>query len=161
MARGIGPYATGIEAGSMAKYTVSFSCGHSDEIQLLGPEAERQRKIAWFGRSGTCVACRRADKAADLAALEGEHGLPALTGSDQQISWARDLRAAKVAQIVAQGDAAMAAVPEAARPKAEAQRAQVYGLLAKPTAAKFWIDLREATGTDIVRRLVAEHGRPA
>ena len=41
------------------KYTVNFSCGHTETIQLFGPTRERERKIAYFERSGICSECYR------------------------------------------------------------------------------------------------------
>ena len=41
------------------KYNVKFSCGHSEEIQIYGPGAERERKIAYFEKYGLCSCCYR------------------------------------------------------------------------------------------------------
>ncbi|MDE7361513.1 MAG: hypothetical protein K2N38_06215 [Oscillospiraceae bacterium] len=42
----------------MAKYTVTFSCGHTATVELFGKETDRQRKIEWFGRECKCKACQ-------------------------------------------------------------------------------------------------------
>ena len=40
----------------MAKYSVSYVCGHDQEHQLIGPHAERDRKLDWL--AGTlCSTC--------------------------------------------------------------------------------------------------------
>lgn len=39
------------------KYTVNFSCGHTDEIEISGTEQEVERKIKYYETSGTCSAC--------------------------------------------------------------------------------------------------------
>lgn len=44
----------------MAKYEVTFSCGHKGEVQLLGPGKDRERKLAWYAESGLCPDCYRA-----------------------------------------------------------------------------------------------------
>ena len=49
----------------MAKYLIEFSCGHSEEKQLFGPSKERQRKIDYFERSGSCSTCWRESKDAE------------------------------------------------------------------------------------------------
>ncbi len=49
----------------MAKYNVTYSCGHSDTIQLYGPHKERDRKIEYFEQQGTCSDCYRKERAAD------------------------------------------------------------------------------------------------
>lgn len=76
----------------MAKYTVKFSCGHVAEVNLYGPEVERQRKIRHMRECWLCPACYEQSKLNEIASLEAELGLPALTGSDKQVQWARSLR---------------------------------------------------------------------
>ena len=34
-----------------------FSCGHKDEVELLGKHSERRKKIEYFERSGLCREC--------------------------------------------------------------------------------------------------------
>ena len=35
------------------KYDVTFSCGHTEEIQIYGKAEERERKIKYFGKKRT------------------------------------------------------------------------------------------------------------
>lgn len=49
----------------MAKYDVTYSCGHTGTIELYGPGAERERKIAWIERNQTCSDCYRGAKQAN------------------------------------------------------------------------------------------------
>lgn len=51
----------------MAQYDVTYSCGHTETVQIYGPHKDRERKIAWFERSGHCRACYRALKDAECA----------------------------------------------------------------------------------------------
>lgn len=51
----------------MAKYTVKFSCGHSEERELVGKVSERERKIAYWQEKGVCTACYREIKAIEMA----------------------------------------------------------------------------------------------
>ena len=39
------------------KYSVMFSCGHAEEVQIYGKAEERERKIKYFGKSGLCPEC--------------------------------------------------------------------------------------------------------
>ena len=39
------------------KYDVTFSCGHTQEVQIYGKAEERERKIKYFGKSGLCPEC--------------------------------------------------------------------------------------------------------
>ena len=41
----------------MAKYTVLMSCGHEEEVVLTGNSSDRERKIAYFEKSGLCKEC--------------------------------------------------------------------------------------------------------
>lgn len=50
------------------KYTVKFSCGHTDRVELLGPHKDRERKIAWYEEEGLCPCCFAAKKEAENAA---------------------------------------------------------------------------------------------
>lgn len=83
----------------MAKYQITYSCGHEGEIQLFGKMSERDRKIAWLEREGLCPECYKAKKAAEReeAAKKAQSaakdmGLPCLSGSEKQIAWAETIR---------------------------------------------------------------------
>lgn len=39
------------------KYDVTFSCGHTEEVQIYGKTEERERKIKYYGKSGLCSEC--------------------------------------------------------------------------------------------------------
>lgn len=86
--------------------TVHLSCGHATDVEVsnLGPSTQR-----WLQRvaGGKCDACQKADwradkrarAAADIAACERMGlTLPALTGSDKQVRWAEEVRAALLVQ---------------------------------------------------------------
>ena len=89
----------------MAKYNARYSCGHAEEVQLYGPEKDRQRKLEWYSKSGTCRACYKANQEAERAAqaeaakqAAGSLGLPAISdGSDKQVAWAERIRSAALA----------------------------------------------------------------
>lgn len=44
----------------MAKYEITFSCGHTEIKQLYGPTKERERKIEYFKKEGLCSECYKA-----------------------------------------------------------------------------------------------------
>ena len=44
------------KGGKMAKCTINYICGHSEEIQLYGPNRERERKAAWM-EGNDCKVC--------------------------------------------------------------------------------------------------------
>lgn len=41
----------------MGKYKVTFSCGHTEEVELFGKIKERERKIEYWTENGLCSAC--------------------------------------------------------------------------------------------------------
>lgn len=51
----------------MANYTVKFNCGHSEQISLVGPTKDRERKIAYFEEQGQCSKCYAASKNKQMA----------------------------------------------------------------------------------------------
>lgn len=90
----------------MAKYSVTFSCGHTATIQLFGKETDRQRKIKWYEESGLCPDCYRKQqeeekkKREEAEAKEAKGlGLADLTGTEKQISWANSIRNSQIKDI--------------------------------------------------------------
>jgi len=57
----------------MAKYEAKFSCGHTAEVTLFGPHAERERKLAWYAESGLCPECYKAKSPKGYVEIEA-HG---------------------------------------------------------------------------------------
>lgn len=147
----------------MAKYDIAYSCGHSAEKQLFGPEKDRQSYIAWAARIGECPACLKADAARRTEAIEMEHALPPLAGSEKQIAWARGIRADLIAKVVAavqkaKEDASRRTVPltdEQIR-KADEQTAVVMQALYAKTSAGWWIDAREKSPLSLAQAVYKE-----
>lgn len=133
----------------MAKYEVTFSCGHTDTVQLVGPVKERERKIKWFEESGLCPDCFRAQREAERKALEEERreeteaasanaeamGLPQLIGTEKQVAWAVRIRQKFVE------DALMILSDEDTEDARRARRAFHY-IVDTVTSASEWIDNR-------------------
>ena len=46
----------------MAWETITFSCGHTERVQMYGPHKDRERKAAWFEQSGLCSECLEKDR---------------------------------------------------------------------------------------------------
>jgi len=83
----------------MAKYDVTFSCGHTEVIQLFGPMDERERRIEWLEEHGLCSECyeekkkKEYEKKVQKAQQEAEEwGLPELSGTEKQVAWAVTIR---------------------------------------------------------------------
>lgn len=49
------------------KYTVNFSCGHTETVELFGKTSDRERKIAYFEKYGVCSHCYREMKEMEKA----------------------------------------------------------------------------------------------
>lgn len=54
----------------MAKYSITYSCGHEAVVELFGKVAEREQKIAYFEKSGLCRECYK-KKMEEAAKAEG------------------------------------------------------------------------------------------
>lgn len=54
----------------MAKYNVTFSCGHEETVELFGKETERRRKIDYFERYGLCKECYKAQRGIELHVIK-------------------------------------------------------------------------------------------
>ena len=145
----------------MAKYNVKFSCGHCEEKQLFGKETERSRYIAWAGKEGICTVCGKANRDAEssemIAAIEAEHDLPGLDGSEKQVAWARKIRAEKIAtisKIIAKYSDKAALQGE--QEKFDSHVALVMQGLYSKTASKWWIDNREKTAQTLMQAMFVE-----
>lgn len=121
----------------MAKYTVTYRCGHTEEMQLFGKESERQRRIDHY-RTVDCPACRAASATREAEAA----GLPFLRGSDKQKAWASEIRSTSL-RFIGELRKMTKAGQEGAVDK------MVKGLLAEDSAA-FWIDNRTDLSSDVV-----------
>lgn len=79
----------------MANYKINPTCGHQYDVQLFGKGDERHRKIEYF-ETGICPTCwkkQQEEKRAKESQENQSAGLPKLTGSPKQISWAESIRA--------------------------------------------------------------------
>lgn len=78
----------------MAKYTITYACGHTAEIQLYGKYDERERKIAYY-KTIDCPECQ----ANNIANKAASKGYAELLGSDKQVRWANAIRDAKINEV--------------------------------------------------------------
>ncbi len=77
----------------MAKYIVRGACGHDVPVDVFGTEEDRIWKLDhWYFGRVTCDECKK-KKRAEFVERAKEYGLPPLTGTDKQISWAEAIRA--------------------------------------------------------------------
>lgn len=82
----------------MSKYYGSFICGHTGEVNIIGPVTDRERKrIRYFSK--VCPECyktqkyeKRKSEIEKALELAGEWEFPPLKGSEKQIAWANQIR---------------------------------------------------------------------
>lgn len=141
----------------MAQYQINYTCGHRDTVQLYGPEAKRQAHIAWAQSHAVCRACYDTAKAADvakgIAEAESAYGLCALTGSPKQIAWAREIRAAKVREIMSWIDHVRGNMQPNLLTQFDDQVDGLLALISANDRSKYWIDNRELSA----REIAAQH----
>lgn len=72
---------------------VTYSCGHTGEVQLFGSNKDRERKVKWYEKEALCPECYKKQQEERGKALAAEYNLPEITGvSDKQIAFAETLR---------------------------------------------------------------------
>lgn len=150
----------------MAQYSVTYSCGHTSTKQLFGKETDRQRYIAWAADRGVCTDCAAVNASQAVEALETEHGLPPMTGSEKQIAWARTIRATKITDLLADYERTIAAYERVNGPMTIDVRAKgddnlnaVMQVIATTTEARWWIDRRDETAKAIAGAIFKEIAR--
>lgn len=90
----------------MAKYSITYKCGHTCETQLFGPYKSRERYIEWAKDNKFCPECAEAyvrecrRKENEASAQEAqERGYIELQGSPKQVAWANSIRSKAIAVI--------------------------------------------------------------
>lgn len=150
----------------MAHYDITYTCGHTDRINLIGPHQRRAARIAYL-ESGACFECYKTEQHQVARAQAEEMDLPPLVGTGKQVAWAESLRIALLGKI----EAEMAALEERANPdrqrtpaEADAER-QILHALAVITAepsAHWWIDHRTDDPVTLIREVArAERQKPS
>lgn len=130
----------------MARYTISYTCGHSGEVNLIGPHRYRESRIAYL-ENGECFECykQHSTQAAQEQAEALE--LPALVGSEKQIAWAEKLRIVKLNEIEA-------AVERYEDDKKYRQILMAVEHIGNETSAKQWIEWRYDSPEYIITRVL-------
>lgn len=74
------------------KYEVTYSCGHTAVVDLVGKGIDRERKLEWMRERALCPECYKAKVAAEHQKFESKMDFPVLSGTDKQIAYANKLR---------------------------------------------------------------------
>lgn len=149
----------------MAKYDITYSCGHSDTIQLYGKTKDREWKLA-SEESKLCPDCwkkhieeERARENAEAAEANQAAGLPTLEGTEKQIAWAETIRKqildALEKSVIGRVD------PEKVKDNPEnfERFKKSVELLKRHTDASWWIDNRNATDFYSLNRLLEKEDK--
>ncbi len=114
----------------MAKYSVTFSCGHEETVELYGKTADRERKIEWMENYAVCSECYQRHKKEQEEARKAGRNLPDLEGTPKQVAWAEKIR-----------DGIFTDWEKIANIK-DARAVKFTAYLQNQTTARFWIDNR-------------------
>jgi hypothetical protein len=122
------------------KYDVTYQCGHTGVVELYGPNAERERKLAWYA-NGICPDCYKDAERKRIEENAAE--LPKLEGTEKQVDWALKIRQKFIDEIM------MSKL-------SETDKKFLNYILAKRTSAKQWIDERDSAPNQIARQYAAD-----
>ena len=138
----------------MAKYQVTFGCGHTEQKELFGKVKERESRIAYWEEKGLCTDCYKAEQEAKRvrenaeAAQKAEaFGWANLQGSEKQVAWANTIRLnimRQLEQILNQSDGAM----------------KVRAHLNNKLESKWWIDNRQTDARLLAAKIAKEISLP-
>ena len=139
----------------MAKYWITYKCGHEVEKQLFGKISERESYISW-AEEQLCPTCQRKAYHEKALADAATNGYPELEGSEKQVAWAIDLRYTFVKNVESEIKEKRDRIERFAESEEEknARLAKLdkflpefyevmNSLLTHKNSAKFWIDNRE------------------
>ena len=137
----------------MAKYQVTYACGHTDTIQLYGKEADREKRLAYLAT----IDCPDRYHNKQLQAAKAQTaGLPDLQGSDKQINWATQIRAEVYAALDKYSKLIEANQNAREQGKIVARKmfADFREAMTAHTDCRFWIDNRGNFGTGDLKSFV-------
>jgi hypothetical protein len=131
----------------MAHYTIAYTCGHSDEVNLIGPARSRESRIAFLER-GECFDCYKLHATEAARAQGKEMELPQLVGTESRVAWAETLRIAKLSEIEE-------TVERMQNSKEYRQILRAVENIGKETSAKQWIEWRFVSPKQIIATVLA------
>jgi len=133
----------------MSWFYGKYACGHTGRENITGPEKNRQY-IANKKFSGLCPECWK--KQQEEKAAQINVGLPELTGTEKQVSWALHIRA-KMIETVNNIKTNPTFIQYFAHRGVENIETRWQEILETQTTAKWWIDHRDSDIRAIIRGL--------
>jgi hypothetical protein len=133
----------------MAKYDVTYACGHTGKIALFGKQSDRDWRLG-VEESKLCPECwqakREVDKLkenAESAAANQDAGLPPLEGTEKQVVWAETIRFKIINAIQTKLVDRVLEAAKTEHPEEWAEAIATFKALQKHSAASWWIDHRD------------------
>lgn len=125
----------------MAKYYITYKCGHKATVQINGTNVhgERERKAAWYGTID-CPKC----KAANTVKANKDAGMAELDGSPKQVAWAESIRGELLPEL---DQERQSCAEHGATAEQLAQIDTVLTWLRDQQSAAWWIDHRLSSHT--------------
>ena len=121
----------------MAKYSVTYKCGHTGTVELFGKTSDREWRLEQLAK-GNCPDCEEAELRKVIVDFNAERDLPSLSGTDRQVAWADKLRMYAI-RMIEDGYGQMADSSPDKEPMSQVLQ-EMYSI----TDARFWIDHRDA-----------------
>lgn len=144
----------------MAKYDVTYTCGHTDTIQLFGKTKDREWRLS-NEEGKLCPDCYRAKLEADRIKTNVESaeankaaGLPNLDGSEKSVAWAETIRKSMLDHLEEWYNSKITDEAKAAHPEEWEQITKATESLKRRTNAAWWIDNRINDDRIGLRRLI-------
>jgi hypothetical protein len=137
-------------SGRRGGTTVLHTCGHKEGHAFTGPKWKKAKDAEWQ-KGRPCTACWSLRQAEDQEASCAVPDLPDLAGAVRQVSWARSLRAAAIAQArLAAWRMDQERRLKGLEPAMDRYLALVLPPLLAKTDAGWWIDHRESDPLELV-----------
>lgn len=138
----------------MARYQITFRCGHTGEVEIYGKVSERESKSKWY-EGQLCRECYKrqqeeARKAESVDAAQRNadcgYGLPAISGTPKQVAWAETIRSKLV-------DYCVSHKLKFEQAESNPKIAAIVSVMRNPSAS-WWIDHRSESPETIIRNAV-------
>ena len=141
----------------MAKYTVTYRCGHTGVVELFGRTKDREYRLTQLER-GDCPDCEEDALRKVIAEFSKERELPEVTGTERQAAWAEKLRMYAIKAIEGEFERFSDGDPD------KESLSKVLQEMYQIPEAKCWIDHRDDSNHElcraIVKRVKSREGEP-
>lgn len=139
----------------MAKYKVTYTCGHEGVVNIIGPNKDREWKLA-YEEAKLCPDCYKAKleaerqkQNAEAAEANQTAGLPKLEGTEKQIAWAETIRKSILEGIESK-------VLSKINPEQKELTLKAFEAIKRQTKASWWIDIRDISISEMKALLAKE-----